>query len=199
MLPDEAFSRVPNPGYADGRIYLYTHIESGKKYIGQTVEWFKRREQNHLADAVKHRIKNELSFQAAIRKFGIKSFSRVEIDQGIAKINLGTKERYWISEMNTLVPNGYNILRGGESGGSNPNPRIYKGILFKSTGKLNEFVAYEKNISLSAATKRVQVGRIDIRTPAKAGHSLVKTAAYKAWSRIIHGAVNPNSKTYVPG
>jgi hypothetical protein len=28
---------------------------------------------------------------------------------------------------------------------------------------------------------------------------LVKTKAYKTWSRIVHGALNPKSKEYLPG
>src|SRR5262249_47482895 len=40
---------------------------------------------------------------------------------------------------------------------------------------------------------------IDVKTPAKPGESLVKTPAYKAWSRIVHGVLNPRSKEYIPG
>ncbi len=39
---------------------------------------------------------------------------------------------------------------------------------------------------------------VDVKKPAKPGQSLVNTKAYKAWSRIVHGALNPNSKEYIP-
>jgi hypothetical protein len=54
-------------------------------------------------------------------------------------------------------------------------------------------------ISLQAAAKRIQAGRIDVKTPAKRGASLVKTKIYKMWSHIVHGAMNPKSKDYIPG
>ena len=86
-----------------------------------------------------------------------------------------------------------------ESIATNPKPRTYKGLNFKTTLALIEYVAEERGISLAAAKKRVQFDRIEVRTPAKAGTSLANTSVYKAWSRIIHGAVNPASKSFKPG
>ena len=41
------------------------------------------------------------------------------IDRGTSKDDLELKEKYWIESLGTLTPDGYNLNRGGSSGGSN--------------------------------------------------------------------------------
>lgn len=96
------------------------------------------------------------------------------------------------------MPYGYNISKGGVSGGSHKKPTTIDNICFESVQKAAEYIAESRNISVAAAEKRIYTGRVDVKKPAKPGQSLVKTKAYKAWGRIIHSALNPNSKDYIP-
>lgn len=198
LTPEEAFEKIPNPGYAKGIIYLITNTKDDKKYIGLTVQTLKRRWKYHVEQANNNHIKSKESLHNSIREYGKDVFHIQQIDTGITKKDLEKKERKWIKQLNTLIPNGYNISTGGVSGGSNKKPTIINRICFESVKKATEFIAKTKNISLDAAKKRIGVGRINIKTPAKAGESIVKTKAYKTWSRIIHGVINPNSKEYIP-
>jgi hypothetical protein len=143
-------------------------------------------------------IKSEESLHAAIRKYGAEAFVIEVIDNGTTKKDLETKEREWIKKLNTLVPHGYNISTGGVSGGSHKKPTTIDDIRFDSVQQAAQYVAESRNISIEAAEKRIYTGRIDVKKPAKPGQSLVKTKAYKAWSRIVHSALNPNSKDYIP-
>lgn len=195
---EEAFMRIANPGYAKGKIYLITNTENDKKYIGLTIQTLKRRWKYHIEQANRNHIKSEESLHYAIREFGKDVFHIQEIDFGTTKKDLENKERKWINKLNTLIPNGYNISKGGVSGGSNKKPTTIKGIDFESLKSATKYLAKTKNISYEAAKKRIAVGRIDVKTPSKAGESIVKTKAYKAWSRIIHGVINPNSKEFIP-
>lgn len=199
VAPEEAFCRVPNPGYANGFVYLLFNIAEEMGYVGQSVRRFGMRNADHLDAAVSDAIYSDKSVQAAFRRYGVEAFVVVIIDHGTSLIDLGEKERKHIREHGTLAPDGFNISPGGTSGGSNPKPRVIDGIYFRSTGLAALYVAATRGISFAAAKKRIQVGRIDVKTPAKAGQSLVKTAAYKAWSRLIHGVVNPRSKNFVLG
>jgi len=199
MSPEEAFERIPNPGYADGIIYLITDNIVGKQYVGLTVQTLERRWKYHIEQAHAKHIKTSGSLHAAIRVYGKGAFNIKEIDRGTTKKDLESKERKWIKDLNTLVPEGYNISTGGVSGGSDKKPTIIDGTRFDSVGKAAEHVAETKGISFSAAKKRIQVGRIDVVTPAKTGDSLVKKKAYKAWSRIKHSVMNPNSKDFIQG
>lgn len=199
ISPEEAFERIPNPGYADGIIYLVTNTLTQSQYIGLTVQTLKRRWQYHVEQSKAGHIKSEKSLHASIRKYGADKFTIREIDKGTTKKDLEAKERQWIKKLNTLVPNGYNISTGGVSGGSHKKTTTINGERFESVGKAAEYLSKTKGISIAAAKKRISIGRINVKSPAKAGESKVKTKAYKTWSRIIHGAMNPNSKDYIHG
>jgi group I intron endonuclease len=197
--PEEAFDRIPNPGYAEGIIYLIQHKNSGKQYVGLTIQTLERRWKHHVEQAYSGYIKGEESLHHAIREYGPNTFEIREIDQGTSKKDLEKKEIEWIKKLETLVPNGYNISTGGTSGGSNRKSIYIDNMRFESIEKAAIYVSETRKISLSAAAKRINQGRIDVKTPAKSGESLVKTKAYKSWSRIVHGAINPKSKEYIPG
>ncbi len=199
MSPEEAFKRIPNPGYAKGIIYLITHKASGKRYVGLTIQTLERRWQYHLEQALAGHIKGAVSLHAALRTYGPDAFEIRQIDQGTTKQDLEKQERYWIKKLGTLTPHGYNISPGGVSGGSNRKPTVIDGIRFESVKNAIAHVAATRGISLKAAKGRVQHGRIDTKTPAKPGESLVKTPVYKAWSRIVHCVLNPKSKSHRPG
>ncbi len=195
---EEAFERIPNPGYADGIIYLITNTITQLQYVGLTVQTLDRRWRYHVEHAKAGHIKNEESLHAAIRKHGENNFKIREIDKGTTKKNLEEKEIKWIRKINTLIPNGYNISAGGVSGGSNKKPTIINGVRFKGVREATEYLSELKGISLSAAKKRISCGRINVNKPAKAGESVVKTKVYRAWSQIIHGVTNPKSKDFKP-
>jgi len=167
---------------------------------GQTVMTLDRRWDKHVGDAIsRRRVKNEASLHAAIRKHGATAFKIEQIDTGVSNETLEAKERFWIAELGTLSPTGYNLLLGGGSGGSNPKPCTVDGKKFRSVGEAAAYVAESRKIGLHAAEWRVRRGRVDARKPAAKGQSLVKTAAYKTWSRIVHCVLNPRSKDHIPG
>lgn len=199
MTPEEAFEAIPNPGYANGIIYLITYRASGKQYVGLTIQTLDRRWKYHIEQALAGQIKGAESLHAAVREFGPDSFDIEQIDQGITKKDLEMKERVWIKTLGTLIPSGYNISRGGTSGGSNGKPTLIDGIRFDSVKEAACYLAETRGISPEAAKGRLRHKRVDIKTPAKPGESLVKTPVYKAWSRIVHGVLNPNSKEFIPG
>lgn len=198
MTPEEAFQKVPNPGYANGIIYRVTHIASSKSYVGLTVQTLQQRWRNHLEQAQSGGVRNEVSLHQAIRDFGAEAFSIEQIDSGTTKGTLEAKERLWIEKLGTLAPAGFNIAGGGVSGGSNRKPVVVDGKKFASVGEAAAYVAESRKIGLHAAGWRIRKGRVDARKPAAKGQSLVKTATYKTWSRIVHCVLNPRSKDYIP-
>lgn len=58
ITPEEAFERIPNPGYAEGIIYLITNKITEKKYIGLTIQTLERRWQHHIEQAKANHIKS---------------------------------------------------------------------------------------------------------------------------------------------
>ena len=51
----------------------------------------------------------------AINEYGPENFVIEEIEQGNSREDLNEKEKYWIRELNSLFPNGYNNDKGGYS------------------------------------------------------------------------------------
>ena len=197
LTPEEAFSRIPNPGYANGIIYLVSNTKDDKQYVGLTVMTMKRRWDKHLEEVNDHEIDKQAdSLHAAMRAFGVDSFRYEKIDRGISKDDLELKEKYWIQSLGTLTPHGYNLNSGGSSGGSNKQKVTIDGIDFESKGKADQYIARTRGISLEVAKWRRRKNKIDAKTISKPGEGICKTKLYRAWSYVIHTAVNPRSKSY---
>lgn len=90
-----------------GTIYIATNLETGKQYVGQTVN-FKRRQRRHLTD------KANTYFSRTIQKYGLSQF--IFMQNIYPENELNYWERHWIKELKTFVPDGYNMTTGGEQG-----------------------------------------------------------------------------------
>ena len=97
-------------------IYIIENDINNKVYIGQAID-AKIRFQSHCKPSAAI-LNNEL-IGKAIQKYGREHFSFRILESQIE--NYDERERYWIDFYNSLVPNGYNILEGGEA------PPIMKG------------------------------------------------------------------------
>ena len=79
---------------------------SGKIYVGQTIQKLRDRLYAHKFYPDCRLIHN------AIKKYGDKIEWKV-IDTAETIDELNKKEVYWIKKLNTLAPNGYNLMSGG--------------------------------------------------------------------------------------
>lgn len=95
-----------------GYIYKITNQENGKMYVGKTERTPKERFQEHIKKAKLHT--NRYLYDAmnhyGYENFVIETLEECEINQ------LNEREIYWISFLNTLTPNGYNMTNGGDGG-----------------------------------------------------------------------------------
>jgi group I intron endonuclease len=103
-------------------IYTITNTVNGKKYVGQTIFSLEKRIAAHKNTA---KTKNYPLYRA-FKKYGLNLFLIEQIDAAITKESLDEKEKFWIKEFDTVVPNGYNVQSGGE-GGSIPGTMSDKG------------------------------------------------------------------------
>ena len=91
-----------------GIIYKITS-PSGKVYVGQTICSFKKRMQQHKS------IYSECTLlKRAIDKYGDEMKYEI-IEDNISHEQLDEREIYWIKELNSLAPNGYNCDTGGNA------------------------------------------------------------------------------------
>ena len=89
-----------------GIIYKITS-PSGKVYVGQTICPFEKRMQEHRQSK-----SGCTALKRATQKY--KDQMKYEIiEENIPKEQLDEREIYWIKELNSLAPNGYNLTSGG--------------------------------------------------------------------------------------
>ena len=92
-------------------IYLRTNKINGKKYVGQvTTKRFKARQNKWKSNSYRYAGK---AINNARAKYGIDAFD-FEILKECDDKELDFWEKYYIKELNTKVPNGYNMTDGGD-------------------------------------------------------------------------------------
>lgn len=87
-----------------GIIYKITNKINGKVYIGKTVQSFQRRCQSH-------RYKSCVAFNNAINSYGWDNFEKEEFICSLNEDYLSGLEEQAIKTFNSIVPNGYNIVK----------------------------------------------------------------------------------------
>lgn len=102
-----------------GQIYIIKNVINDKVYIGQTVD--KRRSRNKLIEfGYLKRFREHITYSKnkktsllgiAINTYGSENFN-VELIEECSIDLLDNRERYWITQYNSLCPNGYNVLYG---------------------------------------------------------------------------------------
>jgi group I intron endonuclease len=118
-------------------------------YIGQTRN-FDRRKKEYLREYV---LKDNYLFYKDMRKYGVEAFNFQIIEQcSIGDANV--REKYWIKELSTQAPGGYNFSKGGNSWawknpeevkrkisksrlGSKASPETIKKFSIRSSGERN--------------------------------------------------------------
>ncbi len=92
-------------------VYLLQNTVNGKCYVGKTVQGLRRRWNEHCGDA---RSRGTTVLHRALRKYGPENFQRKILSVGLNESVLLALETFWIRELNTRAPNGYNLTDGGD-------------------------------------------------------------------------------------
>lgn len=95
--------------YSHKDIYLITNLINNKRYVGQSIDCHRRFSQHKAVAGKDH----HSALHGAMQKYGTENFQMEILEEHVANYN--EREQYWINHYNTLVPNGYNIMRGGSN------------------------------------------------------------------------------------
>lgn len=95
-------------------VYKIVNKITNKLYVGQTRQDIKIRWKQHIYDA---KIGTSHPLYRAIEKYGIESFDISEIDRANSQSELNYKEWFWVFTLNSMSPNGYNLMEGGGAKG----------------------------------------------------------------------------------
>jgi len=99
-----------------GYIYKIQNKISDKCYIGETKQHYEKRWKEHIRSINTNR--GCPALKDAIKKYGLENF-KFEIIIICFDDDRFEIEKEYIKKYNSLVPNGYNIIPGGEGGGFN--------------------------------------------------------------------------------
>ena len=91
-------------------VYKFTHVESGKSYVGQTIQDPDQRRLEHIADS-RYTTKT-YHFHNAIRKYGIDAFTFEVIATASTLEELNSLEEFYADKFD-CYHNGYNIRKAG--------------------------------------------------------------------------------------
>jgi group I intron endonuclease len=94
-----------------GVIYKITNIINGKIYIGQTKQKPNHRWSNHKSISNNKKRHKNMAITSAIGKYGKENFTFEVIDHAFSYDELNNLEEKYIEKLNTLCPNGYNVLK----------------------------------------------------------------------------------------
>jgi group I intron endonuclease len=104
-------------------IYKITNLITLRCYIGMTKRSIITRFKAHCYEASVQ--KYNMYLHNSIRKYGKENF-KIELIEECTPENLHEREVFWIKELNTIQPHGYNEHIGGKGGCLNPSPELRK-------------------------------------------------------------------------
>ena len=91
-------------------IYKFTHIDTDRSYIGQTIQNPNHRRLEHIANS--RYTSKEYHFHNALRKYGIDAFTFEVIDTANSLEELNLLEEKYVEHFDS-ISNGFNIRQAG--------------------------------------------------------------------------------------
>jgi group I intron endonuclease len=147
---------TPTERYCE--IYKITNLSSGKIYVGQAVSHIlnhkryrpyghKGRFICHISEAFSTKKNQSHYLNNAIRKYGVNDFV-VELIECCESEKSDEREIYYIKELNSLYPNGYNLKNGGNvfTHSDESKKRVSNGVINYFKDKKAERFKEIKNI-----------------------------------------------------
>lgn len=102
-----------------GFIYKITNTVNGHMYVGKTTKTIEQRWEEHQRKAKQY--PNRYLYDA-MNCYGYDKFFIESIEECSDEV-LDEREKYWIAQLDTIIPNGYNMTIGGDGGNTwNKNP-----------------------------------------------------------------------------
>lgn len=160
-------------------IYKITNLLNGKSYVGQTRKALISRLRQHRCYGIKH----GMPICRAIAKYGWENFRVDVLESEISMGDLDERERFWIRTEGTLVPNGYNVSIGGQSGQKFSEASKAK----ISAAKLGHTVSEESR-------QKMRVARLGKKLPREQVSKMIRS---RAWYRPSEETKDKISKAHL--
>lgn len=114
-------------------IYKITNTITNKIYIGKTTLMILERFDKHIRNSKD----GDTYLYKSFRKYGIENFTIESIEECSDDI-LNNRECFWIKELNSLIPNGYNMTEGGTGGDTSVSPKYKESMKKMHESRISE-------------------------------------------------------------
>jgi group I intron endonuclease len=104
-------------------IYKITNTETNTIYVGKTNLTLNERFDRHIRNSKG----GNTYLYKAMRKYGIEKFN-IDILEECDESILNDREIFWIKELNSVIPNGYNMTNGGDGGDTSLSPNFIQAM-----------------------------------------------------------------------
>lgn len=119
-------------------IYRIINKVTQQSYVGKTTRSLNERFADHIQNAKT----GKTYLYSAIRKYGRDNFELHLLEECKEDV-LDSREIFWISELNTLAPAGYNMTQGGTGGDNAQSPNFIKSMQdYHSAKPKEEYATY---------------------------------------------------------
>lgn len=155
-------------------IYKTTCLITGKSYVGKHMVKTDKVDKNYLGSGK--------LLKYAIEKYGRENFVQEILEFTQSEEQNSIRERYWIAELKTQKPNGYNISPGGEGGisGFDPETNRWFAIHYRDSWTPEQTQRWKENLTKACRTKE---HREKIGEKSKAWHSRMTDEEKNAWRK----------------
>lgn len=150
------------------QIYRILNIVTNKSYVGKSVNYIKRFERHKKA--AQNKINRRL--YDSMNHHGIDKFQLILIEDlgNVTRAEANIRETYWVEVLDTLMPNGYNMTKGGDGGytldkwDNSRKEELYKSQALSRTGqkRTNETKEILSQISIIREASKTKEQKIEI-------------------------------------
>lgn len=167
-----------------GKIYLIENSCTHEKYVGLTVMSLQNRWGHHLRTAFESISNTPL--HKSIREFGKDNFTITCIEENLSQDILPEKEKYWIETLDTIIPNGLNVLEGGQTGGGRRKKIIYGGVEYASVVQATYLLSQKTGLPEHVVAKRLLANeKMPVKARTHSKHPDAGSNLWRRWKQLI--------------
>lgn len=141
-----------------GVIYKITNTVIGKSYVGMSMN-LKERIKTHFSSP-------DSAIRDDVRKYGRSAFTVKVLESGVVENRLRLREKFWILECNTIVPNGYNGGKSGANGAGAKGAMVDRWLLDEhapdSSHWADRYIAEQCGVSRGLVQRRDKELRLEL-------------------------------------
>lgn len=161
-------------------IYCHTHIDSGRKYVGQTCRSLEDRWGSHVRSVGTDACR-DLPFARAIAKYGPNSFTHETLEVVDTQHQANKAEAYWIAQLNTRSPHGFNLDAGGRVEARKHPDTIQKMSEARRRVWANKTPSERTEIAMKRVRAMTPERRLEISRIGNASQKETASARMRAW------------------